>query len=72
MATLRAAFPSLERLFVLESRHRRFAQKSPEELYRRWVPFGMLTSHSRCHGAPPKEPWEYSAAFLDDFRRPMR
>jgi alpha-D-xyloside xylohydrolase len=25
--------------------------------------------HSRCHGAPPKEPWEYSAAFLDDFRR---
>jgi len=29
----------------------------------------MLTSHSRCHGAPPKEPWEYSAAFLDDFRR---
>jgi alpha-D-xyloside xylohydrolase len=46
-----------------------FAQKSPEELYRRWVPFGMLTSHSRCHGAPPKEPWEYSAAFLDDFRR---
>jgi alpha-D-xyloside xylohydrolase len=46
-----------------------FAQKSPEELYRRWVPFGMLTSHSRCHGAPPKEPWEYSAAFLNDFRR---
>jgi alpha-D-xyloside xylohydrolase len=29
----------------------------------------MLTSHSRCHGAPPREPWEYSAAFLDDFRR---
>jgi alpha-D-xyloside xylohydrolase len=46
-----------------------FTAKSPEELYRRWVPFGMLTSHSRCHGAPPKEPWEYSAAFLDDFRR---
>lgn len=46
-----------------------FTQKSPEELYRRWVPFGMLTSHSRCHGAPPREPWEYSAAFLNDFRR---
>jgi alpha-D-xyloside xylohydrolase len=46
-----------------------FTQKSPEELYRRWVPFGMLTSHSRCHGAAPREPWEYSAAFLDDFRR---
>lgn len=46
-----------------------FAAKTPEELYRRWMPFGMLTSHSRCHGTPPKEPWEYSAAFLDDFRR---
>jgi alpha-D-xyloside xylohydrolase len=33
------------------------------------MPFGMLTSHSRCHGTPPKEPWEYSAAFMDDFRR---
>ncbi|HEY9141346.1 MAG TPA: alpha-xylosidase, partial [Bryobacteraceae bacterium] len=46
-----------------------FVAKSPEELYRRWLPFGMLTSHSRCHGAPPKEPWEYSPAFLDLFRR---
>jgi alpha-D-xyloside xylohydrolase len=46
-----------------------FAAKTPEELYRRWMPFGMLTSHSRCHGAPPKEPWGYSAAFMDDFRR---
>jgi len=46
-----------------------FAAKTPEELYRRWMPFGMLTSHSRCHGQPPKEPWEYSAAFMDDFRR---
>ncbi len=46
-----------------------FITKSPEELYRRWLPFGMLTSHSRCHGMPPKEPWEYSAGFLEDFRR---
>jgi len=46
-----------------------FAAKTPEELYRRWMPFGMLTSHSRCHGTPPKEPWGYSAAFMDDFRR---
>jgi alpha-D-xyloside xylohydrolase len=29
----------------------------------------MLTSHSRCHGAPPREPWEYSAQFLEEFRR---
>jgi alpha-D-xyloside xylohydrolase len=45
-----------------------FVIKTPAELYRRWLPFGMLTSHSRCHGAPPKEPWEYGEAFMDDFR----
>ena len=27
-----------------------FTAKTPEELYRRWLPFGMLTSHSRAHG----------------------
>ncbi|MGB8645128.1 MAG: TIM-barrel domain-containing protein [Anaerolineae bacterium] len=46
-----------------------FTQRSPRELYRRWLPFGMLTSHSRCHGQPPKEPWGYDAAFVEDFRR---
>lgn len=45
-----------------------FVKESPEELYRRWLPFGMLTSHSRCHGAPPTEPWLYNEAFLDAFR----
>ena len=46
-----------------------FTLKSPEELYKRWAAFGMLTSHSRCHGAPPKEPWEYSDEFMDSFRQ---
>jgi len=46
-----------------------FVIRSPAELYRRWLPFGMLTSHSRCHGAPPKEPWEYGEEFMNDFRR---
>jgi len=46
-----------------------FVQKSPEELYSRWAPFGMLTSHSRCHGAPPKEPWAYSDKFVEIFRK---
>lgn len=46
-----------------------FVHKTPAELYRRWMPFGMLTSHSRCHGAPPKEPWEYGEEFQNDFRR---
>ncbi|MNJ40867.1 Alpha-xylosidase [compost metagenome] len=45
-----------------------FVKESPEALYRRWMPFGMLTSHSRCHGAPPKEPWAYSESFMNDFR----
>ena len=39
-----------------------------EDVYRRWVPFGMLTSHTRSHGTPPKEPWEFSPAFLADYR----
>jgi alpha-D-xyloside xylohydrolase len=46
-----------------------FTKKTPEELYRRWLPFGMLTSHTRAHGAPPKEPWEYGPDFTDAFRR---
>ena len=46
-----------------------FTTQTPEELYWRWTPFGMLTSHSRSHGAPPKEPWEFSGKFLDGYRR---
>lgn len=46
-----------------------FVKRTPEALYRRWMPFGMLTSHSRCHGAPPKEPWPYGPGFTDLFRK---
>jgi alpha-D-xyloside xylohydrolase len=46
-----------------------FVHPPAEDLYRRWLPFGMLTSHSRCHGVPPREPWAYNEAFVDDFRR---
>ena len=45
-----------------------FVTKSPEDLYRIWTPFGMLTSHVRSHGEPPTEPWEYSEEFLKGFR----
>ncbi len=45
-----------------------FVVKSPENLYRRWLPFGFLTSHSRAHGAPPKEPWMYNESFVNVFR----
>lgn len=39
------------------------------DLYLRWLAFGVLTSHSRCHGVAPKEPWEYSPKVMDAFRR---
>jgi alpha-D-xyloside xylohydrolase len=28
----------------------------------------MLSSHSRCHGIAPKEPWLYGTNFMDKFR----
>lgn len=46
-----------------------FTGDHPEDLYSRWLPFGMLTSHSRCHGSHPKEPWEYSERFVELFRK---
>jgi len=45
-----------------------FVQPSPENLYRRWLPFGFLTSHTRVHGAPPTEPWLYNESFIKAFR----
>ncbi len=45
-----------------------FVLKTPEDIYRRWAAFGMLTSHTRSHGTPPKEPWEYGESFMDAFR----
>lgn len=49
-----------------------FVKQSPKEVYRRWLPFGMLTSHARCHGAPPKEPWEYGEDFTQYFREVLQ
>lgn len=46
-----------------------FVKSTPEGLYRRWLPFGFLFSHSRIHGAPPTEPWHYGEAFTDYFRK---
>lgn len=46
-----------------------FVTDSPENLYRRWLPYGFLTSHSRVHGAPPTEPWLYGKEFTDYFRK---
>ena len=46
-----------------------FVTETPEELYRRWLPFGFLSSHSRAHGAPPTEPWLISEGLTDAFRQ---
>jgi alpha-D-xyloside xylohydrolase len=39
-----------------------------KDLFARWLAFGMLSSHSRCHGEAPKEPWLYGQEFMDKFR----
>ena len=46
-----------------------FVNRVPRDLYRRWLGWGVLTSHTRAHGAPPREPWEYDEAFVEDYRR---
>ena len=46
-----------------------FVTASPEDIYRRWLPFGFLSSHTRAHGAPPTEPWLISESFTNAFRQ---
>lgn len=48
-----------------------FVNRPSDDLYRRWAPFGALTSHTRAHGAPPREPWEFGQEVERDFRRSM-
>jgi alpha-D-xyloside xylohydrolase len=43
-------------------------QGMDKDLFARWLAFGMLSSHSRCHGIAPKEPWLYGDEFMDKFR----
>lgn len=44
-----------------------FVTQSPEKLYRRWLPYGFLTSHTRIHGVET-EPWLYNQSFIDAWR----
>jgi alpha-D-xyloside xylohydrolase len=46
-----------------------FVNPPKEEVYLRWMFAGVLSSHTRCHGAPPKEPWAFSEYFLNEFRK---
>lgn len=43
-------------------------QGMDKDLFARWLAFGMLSSHSRCHGIAPKEPWLYGEEFMNRFR----
>jgi alpha-D-xyloside xylohydrolase len=46
-----------------------FIQVPSRDLYSRWLALAVLTSHTRCHGAPPREPWAFGEKFVDRFRR---
>ncbi len=46
-----------------------FTPRPSEETYQRWSQFGFWTSHSRCHGVPPREPYSYSKTFLENFKK---
>jgi len=39
------------------------------ELYVRWAQFGLFSSHARCHGTPPREPWTYGEEAERIFRQ---
>ena len=45
-----------------------FVNAPTEPLYLRWAPFGIFTSHTRCHGMFPREPWVYGEDFVEKFR----
>lgn len=45
-----------------------FCKTCPEELYLRWLAFGAFSSHARCHGQVPKEPWTMQPASMEMFR----
>jgi len=46
-----------------------FPKPPDADLYLRWLALGVLSSHVRCHGSPPREPWEFGPEFLARFRR---
>jgi alpha-D-xyloside xylohydrolase len=46
--------------------------KPSDELYIRWVQFGLLSPLSRFHGTTPREPWHYSEKALQVTRHYTR
>jgi len=47
-----------------------FENTSPPDLYKRWVQFGLLSSHSRLHGSwSYRVPWQYDEEAVDVLRK---
>ncbi len=46
-----------------------YGEKPDPRLYIRWAQFGLLSSHSRCHGTTPREPWEFGDRALEIFKK---
>ncbi|HRP17512.1 MAG TPA: glycoside hydrolase family 31 protein [Ginsengibacter sp.] len=46
-----------------------FSESPVEALFARWAFWGLLSSHSRVHGFPPREPWHFSLQFQQQFRK---
>lgn len=42
------------------------------EVYVRWVQFGLLSSHARCHGTTPREPWAFGEDAVEIFKKYAR
>lgn len=40
-----------------------------EEVYVRWSQFGLLSSHARCHGTTPREPWAFGEEAVRIFKK---
>ncbi len=45
-----------------------FAHQPSPEIYIRWAQFGLLSSHSRCHGVGEREPWHFGEEAEQIFR----
>ena len=46
-----------------------YGDKPDPQLYIRWTQFGLLSSHARCHGTTPREPWEFGGRALEIFKK---
>lgn len=59
-----------QRLRLLEPRYSGFESTAPADVYKRWVQFGLLSSHSRLHGSTSyRVPWLFDEESVDVCRK---